>query len=145
MQYPEDSLQPLFYKYIHKFEKLKIKTLSDKSIKSHIEKGKEIDFDDAIATLKTYCQCSPSNLPILNYRSNYQGQLITTKEFHFESRTNNSTFINDLLRHIRNSLVHARYEIKNGYYELSDYESRRLTAFGFIKEEDMLKLINAFV
>ena len=147
MQYPKDHLLLTFYKFIYKFEYLNVKTLSDTAIISSLDAGKEKDFNDAIDNLKKCCKRydPKKNGAIHNFKNVHQGHQVSICEFHFEGRTKQSTFTNDILRHIRNILAHTLYNECDGFYELLDKEGSRLTAFGYIKSDIFLKLINAFI
>ena len=147
MQYPEEKLLPLFYKFIYKYEKLEVKKLSDKKIKGFISASAQKDYDDVILELKNYCYQSPykDNSMILQHKKSQQGQLPSAYEFYFDKRTMKSSYVNDLLRHIRNVLTHVCYNMSGNYYELIEKSNNYLSAYGHIKEADMLKLINSFV
>lgn len=147
MQYPDDSISVLFYKYIYKYEKIKVKKLTDTCIKGYIDISSQNDFDDVITELKKYCyQCIyKDNSKIKQHKQSMYGVPLTTYEFYFDKRTTNSTFINDLLRHIRNIIAHTLYNKVGKCYELEDRDGTRLTAYGHVKEDDLLKLIKVFV
>ncbi len=50
--YPDETIIPLFYKFIYKYEKLDVKTLFDKQIKENISSSMLAGFESTLSIIK---------------------------------------------------------------------------------------------
>lgn len=144
--YPDETIIPLFYKFIYKYEKLDVKTLSDKQIKENISSSMLADFESTLSIIKKTGQCYDvrNNTAINNIFNEYQNGKTAEAEFRFEKRTKKATFMNSILFHVRNTLAHAGFKDVGNYYKIIDYDDMRLSAFGFIEKSVFLKLLSTF-
>jgi len=145
-QYPDENVILIFYKFIYKYESLDVKTLSDKQIKDFVSNSSLADFEKALAIIQKIGQCHMvrDNKAIYSMFNEYQGGMVPTSEFHFEKRTKKATFLNSLLFHLRNILVHAGFKEEGNYYKIVDYDDMRLSAFGYIDKSVFMQLLVAF-
>ena len=146
-QYPEESLLPLFYKFIYRYECLGIKNLTDKQIKDAVAKNSLQNFEIALNTIKkTGKSMSPrDNKEIISLFNEYQKGKQPKGEFFFEKPTKKATLWNSILYHLRNSLAHAEFKDVGEYYRILDYDGTRLSAFGFVSKSVLLQLLKSFV
>ena len=124
-QYPDENVILIFYKFIYKYESLDVKTLSDKQIKDFVSNSSLADFEKALAIIQKIGQCHMvrDNKAIYSMFNEYQGGMVPTSEFHFEKRTKKATFLNSLLFHLRNILVHAGFKEEGNYYKNEAYST----------------------
>ena len=145
-QYPSEAIIPLLYKFIYKYEIIKVNVLSDKQIKDNISKSTLKDFEAALSAIqKTGKAYNIRNNEEINSLFNaFQGGKEHKVGFHFEKRTKKATFMNSILFHIRNTLAHAGFKEVENYYKIIDYDNMRLSAFGFIEKSIFIQLLEAF-
>lgn len=146
-QYPNEKTIPMLYKFIYKYEVLNVKSLSDKQIKDFVQETSLADFDAAIVEIRKTGKCeTPKNNSSINKLFNdYQRGKIPKAEYLFEKRTNSSSFLNNILYHLRNTFAHADFCEVGDFYKIIDYDGARMSAFGFIKKKDLLLLLRTFV
>lgn len=144
--YPDETIIPLFYKFIYKYEILDVKTLSDKQIKENISSSMLADFESTLSIIKKtgWCYDVRNNTAINSFFNECQKGRNADAEFRFEKRTKKATFMNSILFHVRNTLAHAGFKEVGNYYKIIDYDDMRLSAFGFIEKNVFLQLLSAF-
>ena len=146
IMYPDETIIPLFYKFIYKYEKIDVKTLSDKQIKENISSSMLAGFESTLSIIKKTgcCYDIRNNTAINNSFNEYQKGKTADAGFRFEKRTKKATFMNSILFHVRNTLAHAGFNEVGNYYKIIDYDDMRLSAFGFIEKHVFLQLLSAF-
>lgn len=89
LQYPDETIIPIFYKFIYKYEILGVKSLSDKQIKDCISKPKLADFEAAFSGIQKTGKCYKvrNNKAINSLFNVFQGEKGPEAGFHFEKRT----------------------------------------------------------
>ena len=144
-KYPE-TIIPILYMFIYKYETLDVKSLSDKQIKDCVSKSAIADFEAALSVIQKTGKCYNvrNNKKINSLFNVFQGGKEPEAGFHFEKRTKKATFLNSLLYHLRNTLAHAGFKEEGNYYKIIDYDDMRLSAFGFIEKNVFLQLLSAF-
>lgn len=146
-QYPDDTLIPLLYKFIYKYESIdNITQLSDKKIITYISKNSLSNFEKAFAIIKKTGVSLPpkNNGSICSLLNECLNEEQPQKGIRLEKRTQNSTFLNSLLFHLRNALAHANFKDVNTHYKLYDYNDRKITAFGYIEKNIFIQFLMAF-
>lgn len=146
LKYPDETIIPILYKFVYKYESLDVRALSDKQIKDSISKSTLADFEAALSVIqKTGKVYNVRNNKEINSLFNaFQGGKVPEAGFHFEKRTKKATFLNSLLYHLRNTLSHAGFKEEGNYYKIIDYDDMRLSAFGYIEKSVFLQLLSAF-
>ena len=145
-KYPDEAIIPILYKFIYKYESLDIKALSDKQIKDCVSKSILADFETALFVIQKTGKCYNvrNNKKINSLFNVFQGGKEPEPGFRFEKRTIKATFLNSLLYHLRNTLVHAGFKEEGNYYKIIDYDNMRLSAFGYIEKNVFLRLLSSF-
>ena len=145
-KYPDETIIPILYMFIYKYETLDVKSLSDKQIKDCVSKSAIADFEAALSVIQKTGKCYNvrNNKKINSLFNVFQGGKEPEAGFHFEKRTKKATFLNSLLYHLRNTLAHAGFKEEGNYYKIIDYDDMRLSAFGFIEKNIFLQLLSAF-
>lgn len=144
--YPDETIIPILYMFIYKYEWLDVKSLSDKQIKDCISKSTLANFETALSVIQKTGKCYNvrNNKEINSLFNVFQGGKEPEAKFHFEKRTKKATFLNSLLFHLRNTLAHANYKEEGNFFKIVDYDNMRLSAFGYIEKSIFMQLLEAF-